>query len=61
MIKLFDYYYLIASEAKCKTIHGEGIKYQTQKNASKIANSTRGIFENLPNETLQIIYSLLRE
>ena len=36
-------------------------KYQTQKNASKIANRTRGIFENLPNETLQIIYSLLRE
>ena len=64
VIKLFNDYSSIESEAKHKSIHGEGLKIlipkQTLQRLSiafeqvKAGNS----FENLLNEIRQIIYSL---
>ena len=67
VIKLFNDYSLIVSEAKQKVKYGKGFKILTPKQmlqrlpaalAQVIAGNTS---ENLLNEIRQIIYSLYRE
>ena len=66
VIKLFNDYSLIISEAKYKSIHGEGLKILTPKQILQrlpIALAqvkTRITSENLINEIRQIICSLYR-
>ena len=66
VIKLFTDYISIVSEAKYKSIHGEGHKILTPKQMIQIppialAQIKAGnVSENLLNEIRQIIYSLYR-
>ena len=67
VIKLFNGFSSIISEAKYKSIHGEGLKILSPKQmlqrlSTALAEVKAGnTSENLLNEIRQIIYSLHRE
>ena len=64
IVKLFDDYSTIASEAKYKTIHGEGIKILTPKQMLRrlpiaLSQEAGNTSENLLNDICQIIQYIL--
>ena len=66
VIKFYNFYTRMVSEAKCKSIHGEGLKILTHKQMLQrlsiaLAQEKAGNkSENLQNEIRKIIYSLYR-
>ena len=67
VIKLFNEYSLIASEAKCRRKHGEELKILSPKQmlqrlpTALVQVKAGNTSENLVNEIRQIIYSLYLE
>ena len=67
VLNFYNDYTRMVSNAKCKSIHGEGLKILTPKQMPErlpiaIAQVKAGnTYENLLNEIRQIIYSLYQE